>query len=93
MPKQLQQHLPLAVLKPSALLEYFSFAQSTLQQHLPLAVLKLDDFGTESGNTTVATALTACGIETRNSGGVNTVKLKLQQHLPLAVLKLQQYGF
>ena len=39
--------------------------QSQLQQHLPLAVLKLNGFYAEYPVTfRVATALTACGIET-----------------------------
>ena len=61
-----------------------------LQQHLPLAVLKqIDEYIQLRHSRYVATALTACGIET-----INPLKrflillIKLQQHLPLAVLKL-----
>ena len=58
-----------------------------LQQYLPLAVLKhptLIRKRQQSG--TVATVLTACGIETLI--GISTVSsTRLQQYLPLAVLK------
>ena len=62
---KLQQHLPLAVLKPETSRSP-SVVLITLQQHLPLAVLK--PFSVKNSSTIllfVATALTACGIETR----------------------------
>ena len=36
----------------------------------------------------VATVLTACGIETSNMEKINSIIIMLQQYLPLAVLKL-----
>ena len=62
---------------------------ASLQQHLPLAVLKLiARSNVLFKNIKVATALTACGIETI----IRNIRVKriyvLQQHLPLAVLKL-----
>ena len=68
--RQLQQHLPLAVLKP-----FFSSSVkpspviALLQQHLPLAVLKPDIICNLISNLLikVATTPTACGIETRYS--------------------------
>ena len=59
-----------------------------MQQHLPLAVLKqnkLVECTFEDGE--VATALTACGIETFSFPLFFHAFSKLQQHLPLAVLK------
>ena len=59
-----------------------------LQQHLPLAVLKHSKWATiEFANSSVATALTACGIETNTSYFELSQDNRLQQHLPLAVLK------
>ena len=60
-----------------------------LQQRLPLAVLKLsEDADMYDGKVHVATALTACGIETILRIGVDPVFVQeLQQRLPLAVLK------
>ena len=60
-----------------------------LQQYLPLAVLKLSKaLLTTKQYLSVATVLTACGIETSaaplNRGVTSTT---LQQYLPLAVLK------
>ena len=62
-----------------------------LQQHLPLAVLKRFELCSRPWYIVrwVATALTACGIETLlNANSVSTINAALQQHLPLAVLKL-----
>ena len=59
----LQQHLPLAVLKHKEA-ERIVAAAIELQQHLPLAVLKLKEYKETGNPKTVATALTACGIET-----------------------------
>ena len=60
---QLQQCLPLAVLKLVAW-NYVWLAFSGLQQCLPLAVLKLDCGYGYVEREIVATVLTACGIET-----------------------------
>ena len=70
----LQQRLPLAVLKPSYLL-YCEMSSDMLQQRLPLAVLKLIAISrAEALLQVVATALTACGIETSYVGqGCNAV--------------------
>ena len=64
--RMLQQHLPLAVLKP---IDHRSSQTPPrmLQQHLPLAVLKHNGLTAEAPAYTVATALTACGIETLQS--------------------------
>ena len=61
-----------------------------LQQCLPLTVLKLEvDVRNAFYFKTVATALTACGIETNISFFSSTgFSSTLQQCLPLAVLKL-----
>ena len=59
-----------------------------LQQHLPLAVLKHSKWATiEFAKSSVATALTASGIETNTSYFELSQDNRLQQHLPLAVLK------
>ena len=60
-----------------------------LQQHLPLAVLKLNvsHLCLRLLVVSVATALTACGIETLPVGKAAKLLTRLQQHLPLAVLK------
>ena len=62
----LQQHLPLAVLKHSLNESCCCIRIVLLQQHLPLAVLKLHNKADKAqGNImVVATAPTACGIET-----------------------------
>ena len=65
---ELQQHLPLAVLKLKEGSPAICSA-AKLQQHLPLAVLKPSKNGSfqivqEFATSPVATALTACGIET-----------------------------
>ena len=94
-PVLLQQHLPLAVLKPYIFLG-MKKAAVRLQQHLPLAVLKPvccnDSF--KSDAVVVATALTACGIETKNSHVHISPHIPppLQQHLPLAVLKRSRFN-
>ena len=91
--------------------------QRQLQQHLPLAVLKPNNPTVYPIGTLVATALTACGIETRwyqlrqltsykvatalTACGIETFSFRhsfaenneLQQHLPLAVLKQRCYIF
>ena len=62
---QLQQYLPLAVLKQS--ISHYSFVMRyvVLQQYLPLAVLKLQILKHSCFKfCCVATVLTACGIET-----------------------------
>ena len=63
-----------------------------LQQCLPLAVLKLVNFGIKFLCLfTVATVLTACGIETDHNEVIFfEIYFELQQCLPLAVLK--RYG-
>ena len=64
---ELQQHLPLAVLKPSCSNVSITKISGVLQQHLPLAVLKQNCFemdGNHHHYQTIAIALTACGIET-----------------------------
>ena len=85
---KLQQHLPLAVLKQSITV-FLAQAGNTLQQHLPLAVLKQTFSRHKRFFIYVATALTACGIETKRRFYFHPVSLisGLQQHLPLAVLK------
>ena len=84
----LQQHLPLAVLKLQPPL-FLQTGSIVLQQHLPLAVLKLLRFGDDDYSLIfVATAPTACGIETTDMSRLtNDLPNQLQQHLPLAVLK------
>ena len=83
----MQQRLPLAVLKQEYKIEELSELYE-LQQRLPLAVLKLF---WESSNLPidilVATALTACGIETCFGTINDHTNNRLQQRLPLAVLK------
>ena len=60
-----------------------------LQQHLPLAVLKRVRNNTDKAYLcSVATAPTACGIETLHKEDLPEIIFWLQQHLPLAVLKL-----
>ena len=60
-----------------------------LQQHLPLAVLKPNwNVPVWTIAPDVATALTACGIETIRKNAEFFKLRTLQQHLPLAVLKL-----
>ena len=60
----MQQYLPLAVLKPRNHC-WFAFSDLLLQQYLPLAVLKLNTVQQVlSRLSSVATVLTACGIET-----------------------------
>ena len=69
----MQQHLPLAVLK-QILLAINSTPAMWLQQHLPLAVLKqtiINNISTSFINI-VATAPTACGIETFKPIGLIT---------------------
>ena len=63
---KLQQCLPLAVLKPCTIFNSHRKGRVWLQQCLPLAVLKqILDFGSFwNYQSTVATVLTACGIET-----------------------------
>ena len=68
---ELQQYLPLAVLKPK-IATVAKIAANTLQQYLPLAVLKRlylnnNGFG---ASVIVATVLTACGIETTKRCGM-----------------------
>ena len=58
----LQQRLPLAVLKLANCFAVHSCCK--LQQRLPLAVLKLSIQSISGSSKVVATALTACGIET-----------------------------
>ena len=84
----LQQHLPLAVLKLGYPWTIWYFVM-LLQQHLPLAVLKQTFSRHKRFFIYVATALTACGIETKRRFYFHPVSLisGLQQHLPLAVLK------
>ena len=61
----LQQYLPLAVLKRGMIITPLYKCVEQLQQYLPLAVLKLPTFMSVKPDTnTVATVLTACGIET-----------------------------
>ena len=61
----LQQHLPLAVLKQIRPRQTMEQKQLQLQQHLPLAVLKPNTLMySHNIRAKVATALTACGIET-----------------------------
>ena len=61
---RLQQHLSLAVLKPESFFQKV-IQFNMLQQHLPLAVLKLLQYCRSATVIyTVATVLTACGIET-----------------------------
>ena len=61
-----------------------------LQQRLPLAVLKpIPRFSGSCMFLPVATALTACGIETPNNIETEFLYALLQQRLPLAVLKRQ----
>ena len=91
----MQQHLPLAVLKPNELKEIEPANTITvLQQHLPLAVLKLSQYAeTVKNQKGVATTPTARGIETRIYENTMGQQLSaLQQHLPLAVLKLCWYN-
>ena len=67
-PFRLQQYLPLAVLKPQTADAVMKEADG-LQQYLPLAVLKQSDASGPSpfnNIRTVATVLTACGIETHH---------------------------
>ncbi len=88
---ELQQYLPLAVLKLVALpTQAQRYGQRKLQQYLPLAVLKLLFTVTLTFFILVATVLTACGIETLQIHGVYLFECPdvLQQYLPLAVLKL-----
>ena len=59
---KLQQCLPLAVLKPRRITKDGNIIM--LQQHLPLAVLKHLKVRTSVRSLLVATAPTACGIET-----------------------------
>ena len=61
---ELQQHLPLAVLKHLYMFIANRASIVRLQQHLPLAVLKLIYFIFFLFRIFVATAPTACGIET-----------------------------
>ena len=59
-----------------------------MQQYLPLAVLKLIISHLRCRHRSVATVLTACGIETISIPGMIGGALNmLQQYLPLAVLK------
>ena len=93
---KLQQHLPLAVLKPESQFYTIICFAFVLQQHLPLAVLKL--LNANNANhlflLPVATALTACGIETyRRVYRMLWDTIVLQQHLPLAVLKLISWDY
>ena len=82
---QLQQRLPLAVLKRDY--DGDQVTVKSLQQRLPLAVLKRQSSKIRLPISTVATALTACGIETTAPGYHRKDGFKLQQRLPLAVLK------
>ena len=86
---ELQQCLPLAVLKPSIFVVFSQSSFLPLQQCLPLAVLKHKNFyAVISVEYTVATVLTACGIETAtNLPSFSAIFGWLQQCLPLAVLK------
>ena len=89
---ELQQYLPLAVLKPGQPVTVET--NSSLQQYLPLAVLKQPpaEQTNEHYYCHVATVLTACGIETLLmlfSFGIFGYRM-LQQYLPLAVLKLSK---
>ena len=60
---KLQQRLPLAVLKLE--MSYiWKLIHLKLQQRLPLAVLKRHQTNSRNSSRSVATALTACGIET-----------------------------
>ena len=65
----LQQYLPLAVLKLEATC-FVTFSVFMLQQYLPLAVLKQREIIASNlpRFDTVATVLTACGIETDDHG-------------------------
>ena len=64
---ELQQYLPLAVLKPeNSFIDFSIFPFVKLQQYLPLVVLKHAITTDQCFQVTwVATVLTACGIETR----------------------------
>ena len=62
----MQQRLPLAVLKPMAQ-DIDDAMKVVLQQRLPLAVLKPTKRVGNILEVIVATALTACGIETDNT--------------------------
>ena len=88
---KLQQRLPLAVLKQDFGTECSQSHKglSLLQQRLPLAVLKLYQRRRDKMiQQTVATALTACGIETLSKKNeALLIHNQLQQRLPLAVLK------
>ena len=86
----LQQRLPLAVLKLMCSSNSFFGRAAMLQQRLPLAVLKrVWSFATNAPLLAVATALTACGIETAEDSRKcrKFLLITLQQRLPLAVLK------
>ena len=62
---ELQQYLPLAVLKPWTTAHLPQHNHHVLQQYLPLAVLKHDySLILQLYKMEVATVLTACGIET-----------------------------
>ena len=61
---KLQQYLPLAVLKPIGEDSYCATFPNRLQQYLPLAVLKRFLRWARLAHQSVATVLTACGIET-----------------------------
>ena len=64
-----------------------------MQQYLPLAVLKLATSRPSSFVASVATVLTACGIETASRIADDPHLLRtLQQYLPLAVLKPIRYS-
>ena len=86
----MQRRLPLAVLKRK-LTTSQKAKLSKLQRRLPLAVLKpgLDNNSLLSRKFIVATALTACGIETYYYIFLSHITLRLQRRLPLAVLKLR----
>ena len=71
----LQQYLPLAVLKQCHSHHRLFFL--SLQQYLPLAVLKLQCqsfYSAENTIDSVATVLTACGIETNKGRELHSAK-------------------
>ena len=85
----LQQCLPLTVLK-LAFCYFILVVTFQLQQCLPLTVLKPDLVNSpQLAFASVATVLTAYGIETIRNKEFASLSFLLQQCLPLTVLKLK----